>query len=274
MIGDERPSAERIEVLDVTITRELAAAHRRLYPEAGSELLEVGGGTAAFMGTLPTTRVLGFGMGGPVTDQDFERLEAFYQERHAPVVIELCPYADPSAVAGLARRGYRPAGWKQLLIRPIGARDRDDGGPPGVRVSRALAGDLETWARLVGQGFLEGPEVDHGSRELYATIGETASNTCWIATVEGVPAGGACVAIQGDMASFASTSTLREFRRRGVHGALIGARLAHAASAGCRWARVAASPGSDSQRNLERHGFQVVYTRMKFTLDRGGAAAP
>ncbi|HSO74006.1 MAG TPA: hypothetical protein VLU47_04145 [Blastocatellia bacterium] len=42
------------------------------------------------------------------------------------------------------------------------------------------------------------------------------------------------------------------------------ARLAFAVENGCDLAMVATQPGSGSQRNVERQGFRVVYTRTKF----------
>ena len=56
-------------------------------------------------------------------------------------------------------------------------------------------------------------------------------------------------------------STLPEFRHRGSHAALYHARLRLAAESGCDIARVVTQPGSISQRNAERRGFQVAYTR-------------
>ena len=43
--------------------------------------------------------------------------------------------------------------------------------------------------------------------------------------------------------------------------ALLTARLAHAAAAGCDIAVVTTQPGSKSQENMQRHGFDLLYTR-------------
>ena len=57
-------------------------------------------------------------------------------------------------------------------------------------------------------------------------------------------------------------ATLPAFRRQGVQCALIEARLAMAAQAGCDLAIVTADPGSSSGRNAERMGFQLVCTHV------------
>ena len=50
-------------------------------------------------------------------------------------------------------------------------------------------------------------------------------------------------------------------RRRGVQTALLSARLADAAAAGCDIAVITTQPGSKSQQNAQRRGFDLLYTR-------------
>jgi len=56
-------------------------------------------------------------------------------------------------------------------------------------------------------------------------------------------------------------ATTPAHRRRGVQTALLSARLADAASVGCDLAVLTGQPGSTSQQNLQRHGFDLLYTR-------------
>ena len=57
-------------------------------------------------------------------------------------------------------------------------------------------------------------------------------------------------------------STIARHRRRGLHHELIAARLNEALAQGCDLATASTLPGSGSQRNYERLGFEVVYTRV------------
>jgi ribosomal protein S18 acetylase RimI-like enzyme len=50
------------------------------------------------------------------------------------------------------------------------------------------------------------------------------------------------------------------FRGRGVHRALLAARLRRAAALGAATVVMAVEPNSASLRNLERHGFRVAYS--------------
>ena len=55
-------------------------------------------------------------------------------------------------------------------------------------------------------------------------------------------------------------------RKQGAQLALLESRLLHAAERGCDLAMICAAPGSASQRNAERHGFRIAYTRTKWRL--------
>ena len=76
------------------------------------------------------------------------------------------------------------------------------------------------------------------------------------------------MSIDGKVALLAGACTVPEARNRGAQSALLDARMAHAANAGCELAMMAALPGSSSQRNAERNGFRMAYTRMKWELLR------
>jgi GNAT superfamily N-acetyltransferase len=67
--------------------------------------------------------------------------------------------------------------------------------------------------------------------------------------------------LDGDVALLAGAATLPAFRRRGVQRALLRARLADAARAGCARAIVVTQPGTTSQANAQRQGFHLLYAR-------------
>ena len=59
-----------------------------------------------------------------------------------------------------------------------------------------------------------------------------------------------------------------ELRRRGLQTALLEERMRYAFHHGCDLAMMVAEVGSNSQRNAERKGFQIAYTRTKWRLHR------
>jgi GNAT superfamily N-acetyltransferase len=90
------------------------------------------------------------------------------------------------------------------------------------------------------------------------------------AELDGVPVATAVPRCTGGIALLAGASTVPEARNRGAQRALLGARLALAADQGCDLAMMCAEPGSVSQRNAERHGFRIAYTRTKWQLATRG----
>ncbi len=84
---------------------------------------------------------------------------------------------------------------------------------------------------------------------------------CVLAWVGGRPAGGGALSIHDGVAAIFGASTLPSFRRLGVQSAVIRALITYALEADCDVAYTLTRPGSVSQRNVERQGFRVAYTR-------------
>ena len=83
-----------------------------------------------------------------------------------------------------------------------------------------------------------------------------------LARLDGEPAGTGELVIEDRVGWLSADTTLPPYRRRGVQRALQIERLQRAAEAGCEFAVTEARPGSDSQRNMERLGFRIAYTRV------------
>ena len=229
----------------------------------GSAVLEVAGGCAIFVGAgSPLSQAVGIGLNGPVSVADLDGLAAFYHCRGAPVSIDLCPLADPGLLPALGTRGYRPTEFSNVLAKRLAAAEI----VLTPRVRRALAGERDLWSHTVGSGFfdqheLTGEEMDVG-RAIFAMPGAM----CWLAVAgTGEPAGGGALAVYDGLATLFADSTIPAFRRRGLHYELIAARLNEAMARGCDLATASTQPGSTSQRNYERLGFEVVYTKVTLT---------
>jgi GNAT superfamily N-acetyltransferase len=83
----------------------------------------------------------------------------------------------------------------------------------------------------------------------------------YLARRGGVAAGGASMRLADGVAQLCGAATLPGHRRRGVQTALLATRLDVAARAGCDVAVVTTQPGSKSQENAQRQGFELLYTR-------------
>ena len=92
----------------------------------------------------------------------------------------------------------------------------------------------------------------------------------YVGEIEGRIAATAAMVLHGGVALLAGASTIPSARRQGAQAALLAARLRDAAARGCDVAMMVAQPGSASQRNAERNGFRVAYTRLKWRRPAGG----
>lgn len=99
----------------------------------------------------------------------------------------------------------------------------------------------------------------------FATLNFSRDDSlCFAAEFDGQLAATGGVMVCGDVGVLAGASTIPEFRRRGAQNALLTARLKAVRERGCDIAMMAAEPGSASQRNAERNGFRIAYTRTKW----------
>ena len=256
--------ARRIEHADAAGAKASAKVYAGSPAGGGAATLDVGGGVAVFAGVdSPITQVLALGMNGPVTANELDELETFYRSRGSAVFVELSPFADPTVLALFNERGYRVVEFSSVLIRSVQASDAEWNSPVTVQVRIPRGDEVPRWSHTVASGFFEDAEIAPGIVEVLESYAGTSSMTALLVEVEGVTAGGGALSRHQGVAWLAGQSTLPAMRKRGVQAALIGKSLAIAADSGCTLAIAATLPGSVSQRNFERQGFAVAYTRCK-----------
>jgi GNAT superfamily N-acetyltransferase len=255
--------ARRLEAADAWFKAAYAEAQAALCPEVGAAVEAVGGGYAVYAGAgSPLNRAVGLGMSGPVSTDELQRAEAFFHSRGAAAWVDLCPLADPSLLAWLDDRGYRLAEFKNVWARPLRRGESFPLPPPGVQVRVAGPEEAELWIRTVSRGFAGREELRPEDLEIATPNFYMSGGTCFLAWVDGEPAGGGAMATCQGLAAFFSASTRPALRGRGVQTALLHARLAAAAAAGCDLATVQTAPGNASGRNVERCGFRLAYTKV------------
>jgi GNAT superfamily N-acetyltransferase len=256
--------ARRLEMAEAFAARACAEAARQLHPKLEVAIEEIAGGIAVFTGIgSPITQAVGVGMNGPVSDEELDRLEKFYASRGAPVALELCPLVDPSLYETLAKRGYQLREVSNVLFRNLAAGESFAEPGEGLVTRPALPEEESLWALTVAQGFAGHFPVTQSILDVMVGFFHRADACCFLAFVGKEVAGGAVASAHEGVGGLFGASTLPAFRRRGVQGALLAARLAWACDHGCTVAVSIALPGSASQRNIERFGFRVAYTRTK-----------
>ena len=259
--------AERIERAEAGLIAAGADAARRRGGE-GFELA-MAGGSACFAGeNSPFNKVVGLGFGGMPSDAELDEIETAYGSRGCPTQIELAHLADPEIAAALTARGYQLVSFENVLGRPL-ADGLERVTPPGVDVRPSADEDFETWLDTLVDGFANPDTQGVASHEEFprdvladATRDMVAAGaTRYVARADGVVAGAASVRFADGIAQLTGAATAPAHRRRGVQTALLAARLVDAAAAGCDIAVVTTAPGSKSQENVQRRGFDLLYTR-------------
>jgi hypothetical protein len=240
----------------------------RLAPDCGACWIEVAGAYVAYDGVdSPITQSFGLGLFDPVTPADLGVIEGFYRERGAPVFHEVSPLADAALVALLNERGYHPFEFTSVLFRPT------RGGPPPtaprnpeIQVRLVGEDEHELWAQAAARGWSELTELAGSILELMRISVKRPDGLGFLAELRGQPIAAGMMSLSRGVALLAGASTIPEGRKQGAQLALLDSRLRYAADHGCDVAMMCAQPGSASQRNAERHGFRIAYTRIKWRL--------
>jgi len=261
-ISTDLELARRLEEAEAFAAEAFARQLARRRPGADVAVEEVAGGRAVFAGRgSPLTENKAIGLHGPVTEADLDRMEAVCFSRGEPSRVVVCPLADPSLVEGLGRRGYRLSSFENILALPVSRDDPEPHPTPGIEVRPVEPGDADLYARVVAPNFAGPGQATDDLMEMTAVVLGMEHASSFLAMIDGQAVGGGAVLIHRGLALLAGAATLPAYRNRGVHAALHHARLAFARRSGCDLAAQGAQPGSTSQRNAERRGLRVAYTR-------------
>ena len=259
--------AHRLECMDMAAHRDCVEASRNLDPSTGATFEPMAGGYAFFIGhDSPLSQAIGLGLNGPVIAEDIDELDHFYKNRNMPAQVELCPMATPGLLGLLTGRGYQPTGFTNLMVRSLNS-DTDDFPTTfeAMEVREAEPKEADLWIHVVTEGFTEKPDPEAHELNVATVQYHMQTSHPYLVWLEGRPVGGGAMAIQDKIAYLFSTSVLPMSRDRGVQKALMRFCLARAVKDHCNRAMVITEPGSASQRNAERLGFGVAYTRVMMT---------
>jgi GNAT superfamily N-acetyltransferase len=202
----------------------------------------------------------------PITAEQMAEIEEFFRSRGAEVFHEVCPLADPSVFELIRERRYQPVEMSNVLYRPIdpdlrlhAARNEQ------IKVRVVEKNEVDLWAQTACDGWSEFPEVGDFLKDLNKVVAHS-KGLSFLAELDGQPIATGALTITGDVAFLAGASTVPSARRQGAQNALLEERLRYAAARGCTIAMMVTLPGGGSQRNSERNGFRIAYTRTKWGI--------
>ena len=234
----------------------------RRKPELGAKRQMVAGGWMMYAGPhSPMNHMIGMGLQGPVSKEEFDQVENFYRRHNSVCEAVVSPYADASLLGHLGERGYRVTEWNSVLVRELSSGEHFDSDAGNIKIRAVGPDDARQWSEVVARGFADIAAV---SPDLFVPFASAANSICFVAWVNDKAVGGAGGSVfpREGIAPFYGASTLPEYRNRGVQNAFFQARLEAAMAAGCQLAVVSTLPGSVSQRNAERNGFRLAYTKV------------
>lgn len=260
--------ARRLERAEAQGNLEFVAARASLFPASGAEWTKIAGAYAMYDGQeSPVTQTFGLGLFQPITVAELAEIELFFQQRGAPVLHEVSPLADPSVLPLLNERGYQPLEFSSVMFRPIDAGVRfTTPRNQNICVRRTAPDEADLWAQTAVNGWSEMTELAGLLLEMFQVIARKPDSLSFVAESAGQPiATGAMIICEG-VALMAGASTIPAGRKQGAQLALLESRLRYAAEQGCDIAMMCTQPGSASQRNAERQGFRIAYTRIKWLL--------
>lgn len=258
--------SRRLERAEGRACARFAEARRRLFPDSGSEWMECSGAYAVYDGIgSPVTQTFGLGLFEELTAASLDAIERFFLDRGAPVLHEVSPLAGVAALDLLCTRNYRPIEISNVLYRPVEKPAAADHG--NIRVSVTGPEEAQLWTNISARGWThEHPELLDFLLQSGTLSSAREDSLCFLAEVDDKPGAAGVLCMHDGVALFGGSATIPELRRHGLQAALLEERMRYAFDHGCDLAAMVAEAGSNSQRNAERKGFRVAYTRMKWRL--------
>lgn len=187
-----------------------------------------------------------------------DEILAWYRGAGLSCAFEIVPHqSNDELLKALAARGYYQSGFRTKLY---GVPESNQSSTASIVVREQDEPKLFLDV-AVGTGFVRGDQ-DFWKEYTRAQFSESRR---YVAFVDGEPAAHAVMQVAEGTAMLSFGATLEKYRGRGCQAALLSARLADAAKAGCDLAIVQANPGSVSQRNIERAGMRVAFTRASWS---------
>lgn len=209
-------------------------------------------GVGEWGGSAWHNAVTGLGLHGPVHEPSLDAALALLAKLGAtrPLLQVVDGAVEPGV---LAARGFTVAGPLVRLSAPTDGAAPTGHGPPGTTVREVGPEAGATVASVCLKGF---GQVDQS----WWRAGLGRAGWTQVVAYDGTTAiGTGAMLVAGDQAWIGSATTVPTARRRGVHAAMLAARLALAADRGATRVSVKCVAGSASYRSLVRAGFVVSH---------------
>ncbi len=256
----DRELVRRVEYSAAHMSARQAAVLAQMTPATPAAAQECDGGQLiAFGAGRYVNRATGIGLGGMSGVEIVAAVESFYSARSLPASVEINPWVNPDLVAALAAGDFRLERFRNVYVRELDSLP--DRSTANIREVDATIVPARN-ALLAGDATGEARRISFEFCEAMAQLNDTHD---FVATANDVPAACGSLNIVDGVGWLGGAATLQEFRGRGLQQALLAYRLHLASELKCAYAAATAVPDGQSARNLERLGFQLLYTQTVLT---------
>jgi hypothetical protein len=259
--------SQKLERTEARANAEFVLSRLKMIPDSNVEWIDVNGTYAMFDGVeSPLTQTFGLGLFNELAESDLEIIEHFYNRFSVPVFHEVSPMADPAHIQILTKKGYQPIEMTSILYKRLSKEDAVKTIMDSkITARKSQEGEENIWASISAEGWsTEMPDFRDFMFQFSQISASCLGASSFFANLNDKPISTGLVYIYDDVALLAGDSTITDGRNKGGQNALIDARLSYAADQGCTIAMIVASPGSQSQKNAEKNGFRIAYTRTKW----------
>lgn len=260
----DKAFARRLEAAEEIPQVYYAALYQKLRPELNAAAEPICGGHMVFAGVGSLIgRAVGLGFEGPVLAADLDLVEAFYRSRGAPAQVDVCPLTDSGLMEMVKERGYGLLELNNVLYRRLQG-DGERGAPPaGSTIREGRTEEAEMFSALVERSFFPNGDAPGDFTATFTPLFQMAGAITFVAEIDGrtVACGAGLLIPERKIVALFGAGTLTEFRGRGLQTALLRLRMQVAKEAGCDVAVIVTQGGTTSQRNAERLGFRVAYSK-------------
>jgi ribosomal protein S18 acetylase RimI-like enzyme len=256
--------ARRLEAAEEIPQVYSARLYRKLHPEINAAAEPISGGHMIFAGGGSLIgRAVGLGFDGPVSPADLDRLEEFYRSRGAPAQVDVCPLTDSGLLEMVKERGYSLFELNNVLYRRLEGNEVIGAIPAGTRIRAVRTEEVETFCGILQRSFFPIGDAPSDFVTMITPLFQMEGALTFVAEMEGraVACGAGLLIPEHKVVALFGAGTLAEFRGRGLQTALLRLRMQVAAQAGCEVAVIVTQGGTTSQRNAERLGFRVGYSK-------------
>lgn len=227
------------------------------------EIMKFGNATAFSVKNIPApsfNKVLG--MSGEEMAYIDPILE-FYRNRDIPARFYITPaHASPDLLRALSDKGYFQCGFHSALCGSLSNEFISYTEPAtSISICEFEQDEFGRFGDIYTKGFNMPSSLKEHVAQNNKVLHHNKNWTFYMASFKGEPAGIGVLFEYDGIGTLAASTTLPDFRNKGVHRALILKRLEKARQLDCHLIVGQAAYGSVSSRNMEKAAMKIAYTK-------------